>query len=152
METMKMCIKCAKAYESQVLPNTTFNRGILDFYNEGHIKNNCPICNGNLFELALDKNELEIVKKTSMSIDFILAMNDLKNRDIIEFNLKMSQFKQNILTQQNNNVNCPKCPTCGSTNVRKISSTKRWLSTGIFGLASSNVGKNMECLSCHSKW
>ena len=46
----------------------------------------------------------------------------------------------------------PKCPTCGSTNIKKISSTKRWLSTGIFGLASSNIGKTMVCGSCGYKW
>lgn len=46
----------------------------------------------------------------------------------------------------------PKCPTCGSTNIQKISSTKRWLSTGLFGLASSNIGKNMCCKNCGHKW
>lgn len=46
----------------------------------------------------------------------------------------------------------PKCPTCGSTNIKNISGTKRWLSTGIFGLASSNIGKTMQCNSCGYKW
>ena len=46
----------------------------------------------------------------------------------------------------------PKCPTCGSTNIKNISGTKRWLSTGIFGLASSNIGKTMVCGSCGYKW
>lgn len=46
----------------------------------------------------------------------------------------------------------PKCPTCGSTNIQKISGTKRWLSTGLFGLASSDVGKTMVCKNCGYKW
>lgn len=46
----------------------------------------------------------------------------------------------------------PKCPTCGSTNIKKISGTKRWVTTGLFGLASSNVGKTMECKNCGYKW
>lgn len=46
----------------------------------------------------------------------------------------------------------PKCPTCGSTNIKKISGTKRWLSTGLFGLASSNIGKSMCCQNCGYKW
>ena len=46
----------------------------------------------------------------------------------------------------------PKCPTCGSTNIQKISGTKRWLSTGLFGLASSDIGKNMYCKNCGHKW
>lgn len=46
----------------------------------------------------------------------------------------------------------PKCPTCGSTNIQKISGTKRWVTAGLFGLASSNVGKTMECKNCGYKW
>lgn len=46
----------------------------------------------------------------------------------------------------------PKCPTCGSANVQKISGTKRWITTGLFGLSSSNVGKTMCCKNCGYKW
>lgn len=49
-------------------------------------------------------------------------------------------------------LNKPKCPTCGSTNVQKISTTKRWVSTGLFGLASSDIGKTMCCKNCGYKW
>ena len=48
--------------------------------------------------------------------------------------------------------NTPHCPTCGSTNVQKISGMKRWLSVGLFGLASSDVGKTMVCKKCGYKW
>lgn len=46
----------------------------------------------------------------------------------------------------------PKCPTCGSPAVKKISGTKRWASTGLFGLGSSNIGKTMQCNNCGYKW
>lgn len=46
----------------------------------------------------------------------------------------------------------PKCPTCGSPDVKKITGGKRWLTTGLFGLGSSNVGKTMECNNCGYKW
>ena len=49
-------------------------------------------------------------------------------------------------------TNLPTCPICGSTNIQKISGTKRWLSTGLFGLASSDVGKTMKCKNCGYKW
>lgn len=48
--------------------------------------------------------------------------------------------------------NVPHCPTCGSTNIQKISDTKRWLTTGLFGLASSDVGKTMVCKKCGYKF
>lgn len=58
--------------------------------------------------------------------------------------------RHTINNSQNRNI--PKCPTCGSTNIKKISGTKRWLSAGLFGLASSNIGKSMYCQNCGYKW
>ena len=84
-------------------------------------------------------------------------MIDLKKKDPIEYQLKMSQFKANLKQQeqvQESRVeeNKPRCPTCGSTNIQKISGTKRWFSTGLFGLASSDIGKSMCCKKCGYKW
>lgn len=48
--------------------------------------------------------------------------------------------------------NIPKCPTCQSTNIENISGTQRFITTGLFGLASSDVGKTMHCKNCGYKW
>ena len=53
---------------------------------------------------------------------------------------------------RNGGQNMPKCPTCGSTNIKRISGTKRWLTTGLFGLASSDIGKTMVCKNCGYKF
>ena len=42
------------------------------------------------------------------------------------------------------------CPYCQSTDTKKISGTSRWVSTGLFGLASSKVGKQWHCRKCGS--
>ena len=42
------------------------------------------------------------------------------------------------------------CPYCQSNNTKKISGGARWLSTGLFGLASSKVGKQWHCNKCGS--
>ena len=42
------------------------------------------------------------------------------------------------------------CPYCQSTDTKKISGTSRWVSTGLFGLASSKVGKQWHCNKCKS--
>lgn len=44
------------------------------------------------------------------------------------------------------------CPYCQSTNCEKISFGHRWLSTGLFGLASNDVGKQWKCKKCGSKF
>ena len=48
--------------------------------------------------------------------------------------------------------NTPKCPTCGSTNVRPISVTKKTTGFVLAGVFSSNFGKSYECLQCKYKW
>lgn len=54
----------------------------------------------------------------------------------------------NRLAQQNK----PKCPTCGSTNVEKISTTKKIFGGAMFGLFSSDVRNTMHCKNCGYKW
>lgn len=45
-----------------------------------------------------------------------------------------------------------KCPSCGSTNISKIGTLDRMLSVGIFGLASSKIGKTHKCNHCGATW
>lgn len=45
-----------------------------------------------------------------------------------------------------------KCPTCGSTNVSKISTAKKAVGFATVGVFSSNFGKTMECKKCGYKW
>ena len=46
----------------------------------------------------------------------------------------------------------PKCPTCGSTNIRKISTGERMVSVGILGLFSKKINKSFKCGSCGYTW
>ena len=46
----------------------------------------------------------------------------------------------------------PKCPNCGSSNVRNISTMNRAVSVEFFGLASSKIGKQYECKNCNHKF
>ena len=54
--------------------------------------------------------------------------------------------------RQAQRANVPKCPTCGSTNVEKISMTKKAFGFAMVGLFSSNLGKTMHCKNCGYKW
>lgn len=61
--------------------------------------------------------------------------------------------KQDIVSQEpKQEVNIPKCPTCGSTNIEKISLSKKAIGGAMFGLFSSNVRKTMYCKNCGYKW
>lgn len=52
-------------------------------------------------------------------------------------------------TQQQN---IPKCPTCGSTNIKRITTVNRAVSVLTLGILSEKIGKNYECLDCKAKW
>ncbi len=46
----------------------------------------------------------------------------------------------------------PKCPTCGSTNIKRISVFRRSASSGIYGIASRSALKTFECRNCKYTW
>ena len=46
----------------------------------------------------------------------------------------------------------PKCPTCGSTNVKPISGGERAMSIIGFGLFSKKIGKSYKCMNCKYTW
>lgn len=70
----------------------------------------------------------------------------------LNFETRTQWIKRQEQEKMQKQANIPHCPTCGSTNIQKISGTKRWLSTGLFGLASSDIGKSMVCKKCGYKW
>lgn len=46
----------------------------------------------------------------------------------------------------------PKCPTCGSINIGRISTFDKILGGAMFGLFSSDVRNTMHCRNCGYKW
>lgn len=46
----------------------------------------------------------------------------------------------------------PKCPTCGSTNIRKISGVERGASIAAFGIFSKKINKTFKCGNCGYTW
>ena len=111
----------------------------------------CPVCKSNNW---IDSDIISL-KRISDDENFIEAMLALKEKDPIEFQLKLAQFKATTVQQESvksQEQNIPKCPTCGSTNIKKISAGNRWLSTGLFGISSSKLGKSIECRHCGYKW
>lgn len=129
------------------------------------------IDDGNPFALIITLCYISIVfgyiyyqkKNSKLSDDFVpttKSKEELMNDYAIQHNIKEKRQKereeyikksqQYILNKTLENV--PRCPTCNSTKVEKISTTKRWVSTGLFGLASSNIGKIMHCKNCGYKW
>lgn len=92
----------------------------------------CPGCGKGILENSiLTHDEFNLIDNVSDSDrQFLEAMIDLKKKDPIEYQLKMSQFKANLkqqeqLEESRVEENTLRCPNCGSTNLSKISRIKK---------------------------
>ena len=65
---------------------------------------------------------------------------------------EISSYRLRMEKQQAQKANVPKCPTCGSTNVERISTAQKAFGFALVGLFSSNLGKTMHCKNCGYKW
>lgn len=120
------------------------------FYTKGflyHKKNNC---NGELVLIDMSCEELNTMCYISNDSEFIDAMLELKKKDIIEYNLKMSQFRTQINQQKlinKHNLNKVLCPKCGNSDIG-VANRGYSLLSGFIG-----SGKSMNvCKRCGYKW
>jgi len=107
-------------------------------------------CGGELEIVDITCDDLITISHISTDKSFLQAMIDLKEKDIIEYNLKMSQFRtqleQNnqIQQQEKNQVHCPKCgSTSITTGARGVNLT--------FGLLGASKTVN-RCAKCGYTW
>lgn len=148
---IKFCNKC---YENHI-NNGMCNHGY--FWCLKQDVEYCPICADKLENINFPFEDLKILTSISNDVRLYQSMIQLYNDDIIEYELKMSQFKtqyeqQESIKQMQEEKNIPKCPTCGSTNIEKISACKKIGGGMLFGLFSSDVRNTMHCRDCGAKW
>lgn len=113
----------------------------------------CPDCKHQMIDIDYPSKDFDIISQISYDPQFIESMIELRKKDIIEYNLKLSQFR-NQIAQQNRvvNDNVPHCPTCGSTNIKKISGLSKVGSVAMWGILSRKVHKQWHCNNCSSEW
>lgn len=113
----------------------------------------CPVCENKLVNIDFDANDFKTIIKISTDESFIQAMIDLKEKDIIEYNLKMSQFKAQLSqTQAREESGKPHCPHCKSTNISPIGTGERVGSIAMWGVFSKKINKSFKCLDCKYTW
>lgn len=115
----------------------------------------CPNCGTEFIDIDFSAKDLAIIEDISEDVSFIEAMIKLHDTDIIEYELKMSQLRNQVQQQQNNmqiNSNTIKCPTCSSTKVKRISGTAKVAGAVAFGLFSKTARSQFKCENCGYKW
>lgn len=121
---------------------------------------NCIECDADLINTgkSLDMYYSELNTQTPEVVQEYIRKNFIYGRpefDIQKENqrLKNVQDLERYVEQTREQNNVPKCPTCGSTNIEKISGVNKVASAGLFGLFSlGHISKTFRCKNCDYKW
>lgn len=112
--------------------------------------NSCPNCG-----YPLNNNQSYESDKYSEVLSEISKGNKIAAikiyREIAGVSLAEAKNEVKKLTIASNGSN-PKCPTCGSPNIQKISLGNKAVGGAMFGIFSNNVRKTFICKDCNYKW
>lgn len=129
-----------------------------------HLDKPCDYCNSNLFLVPnefLDDSKILIDKnlKGQFINEYIKSSPEFdqylfEHREEDMFNKRMSDRAKlahgaAILEEQSR---VPKCPTCGSTNIRKMGGVERGASIWAFGIFGKKINKTFKCGNCGYTW
>ncbi len=123
-------------------------------------KQKCPDCGTNMIDCnctekkwtdmlldgTLDKWQLQMRSKYVLSSDEF--DEKLYNKRINE-EKQENEYYDNLIENAEPTLHCP---TCNSTNVRKVSGTSKVVSGVMFGLLSQKVKKQFHCNNCGYEW
>ena len=147
---MKICPKCRGLYFDQdqqcdnckieLLDKDDFNTTLGEYYQMNHSQRVANRYNP----------QYEIVCKHQFPE--IYEYNEQKSQQEYEVLQRRAQQKRIEKERIEKQQNIPKCPTCGSTNIEKISTAKKAIGFVAVGVFSSNFGKTMHCKNCGYKW
>ena len=116
---------------------------------------NCPECNKEISEKAeICPNCGYRLPKSEPIIEGVYCPSclDCCIKGTPEFSPVAYNKRINYVPYEYPTSNIPKCPTCGSLNVEKISTGKKIFGGAMFGLFSSDVRNTMHCKNCGAKW
>lgn len=157
-KNIHFCQNCADSYRSMIFvtqEKTNYYRGYTCCMKQEKLGDTCPMCGkAGLVETNITEEELKTIGTASnFNSQLLAAMRELKDRDIIEYELKMSQFRSNVskmgqTTQEQPRVDDRiKCPKCGSTSI----TTGARGTNGFWGFIGASKTVN-RCGKCGYTW
>lgn len=104
----------------------------------------CPNC-GRIFNYGtIDNNVLINCLNCRYPLKKVEEVRNVKHPELNQHNVI------GIIEDQNKNI--PKCPTCSSINLKKISTTAKAVNTVMFGLLGTKRHKTFHCNNCGYEW
>lgn len=133
-----------------------FNMDIIEFIGFLYGLNDSLKTPNNMEELTedsiitLDYDE-NLLYKNMMSAGYDMSIWNNHSKPLSNPNLTPQQIAQ-ANAQAQELLNKPKCPTCGSTNIKKMGGIERGASIAAFGLFSKKINKTFKCSNCGYTW
>ena len=132
----------------------------------------CDYCESVFLQTNIDRNEYRQIKNNiftengkgnsgSKAVDeYNKALSRQYGKDQFDetmFDNRIQKRDADLLRSSTSSAstkttNTPKCPTCGSTNIEKISLTKKAVGAFGFGLFSKTAKSQFHCKDCGYKW
>lgn len=133
-----------------------FARGYLDIYYLGP-GDACPFCKSQLIDSGISHYDFNVIGAVSnYNRQLLKAVIELNKKDLIEYEFKMTEFRiryeQDKQQKEQESSNLPKCPTCGSKNIKKIGEFERVSSVAMLGAYSKKFNKSYKCVNCGYTW
>ena len=73
-------------------------------------------------------------------------------RKLIDRIISNKKIPKTLYIPKVQDSNVPKCPTCGSTNIQKISASAKISGAMMFGIFSKTAKSQWKCRNCGNKW
>ena len=111
----------------------------------------CKKCGSINQTLMISDSRKSIFCSNCNNFEDIYVSDEIKQKWENEAKL---EEQSKINTEIRTDINIPKCPICQSTNLKKITFTKRAVKTAVFGAvgAIDDAGKTYRCENCGSKF
>ena len=149
---LKYCSECAKIND---IPGAKYHvHGYKSFYDSDNHKT-CLECGNELTQFSMTCDDYKVLTHISTDPTFMDSMIKLHDENIVEYQLKLSQFKTQLQQQESSKIQndtTPRCPHCHSTNIKSISGVNRGTSIAMWGIFSKKINKSFECLDCKYTW
>lgn len=120
----------------------------------GWIYGQCSEC-GQIMKFR--KNDLQFIERTKLyrlpeQVECFCEEQSDVITDVVLADRPQIQYVERATSNVVQEVNLPKCPTCGSYDVEKISLGSKAAGYVAFGIFSSNVRRSYKCKNCGYRW
>lgn len=131
------------------------------------IPDKCNICGGNLIDTKISYEEYKKLPKTKRcpkckrKYPKLFIKCSKCNVQLIKLSTENKRLdkqveeirKQTQESRSSQQTNIPKCPICQSTNLSKITNTRKAGKIALFGIfGAGDLGKTWKCNNCGSKF